>query len=245
MSQSSQGFLVAEDPASPRDHEDVWVIVRCFNEAPVVGSVITDLRGTFRNVVGVDDGSTDNSREVMTSAGARVVRHSVNLGAGAALQTGLTFALLDPGARYFVCFDADGQHGVADAVAMVERLRNEDIDVLLGSRFLGTAEGMPAGRRRLLRAARIFEALTSGLHLSDSHNGLRAFTRKFAEQVNLISNDMSYASEFVRLVARSGLRYAEHPVTIRYTAYSLAKGQRSVNSVNIAFDVWMHNLLGW
>lgn len=227
------------------DNSDVWVIVRCHNEAEVVGSVIRELRSDFPNVVGVDDASTDGSGDLMREAGARVVRHSVNLGAGAALQTGVDFALLDPGAAYLVCFDADGQHRVADAARMVERARSEDLDVLVGSRFLGTASpGMPLGRKVVLRAGRIFERATTGIALSDAHNGLRVLSRHFASTLSLTSSDMSYATELLEAVARSGARYGEHPVEIRYSAYSLRKGERSINSVNIAFDVLVRALLG-
>ena len=167
---------------SPPDphNSDVWVIVRCFNEAPVVGEVIRKLRTEFPNVAGIDDGSTDASTAEMTAAGAHVVRHAVNLGAGAALQTGLQYALLDHNARYFVCFDADGQHRVDDAAAMVDRSRAERLDILIGSRFLGSANNMPRGRRLILKAARGFERLSSGVHLTDAHNGLRVFSRAFA-----------------------------------------------------------------
>lgn len=225
-------------------NRDTWAIVRCFNEAPVAGDVVAELVRWFPNVVGVDDGSTDGSAAVLEGAGARVVRHAVNLGAGAALQTGIRFALLDPGARYFLCFDADGQHRVRDAAAMVERMRREELDVLIGSRFLGSSSGMPGLRRAVLRAGRLFERLSSGMALSDAHNGLRVFSRRFASQLDLQSCDMTYASELLRAVRSSGLPYGEHPVTIDYTRYSLSKGQRSVNSINIAVDLWVQRLFG-
>lgn len=234
----------APPPGVADRNRDTWAIVRCFNEAPVVGAVVRDLIQWFPKVVGVDDGSTDGSGEALRESGARVVRHAVNLGAGAALQTGVRFALLDRRAAYFVCFDADGQHRVPDAVAMVERLRNEHVDVLIGSRFLGSASGMPAVRRAVLQAGRIFERVSSGMALSDAHNGLRAFTRRFASQLDLQSPDMAYASELLRAIRASGLPYGEHPVTIDYTRYSLAKGQRSVNSLNIALDLWLQRLFG-
>ena len=226
-------------------HSDVWVVVRCHDEAQVVGSVVRELRSVFPNVVGVDDGSSDASGAQIRQAGARVVRHSVNLGAGAALQTGIEFALLDREARYLICFDADGQHKVSDAEAMVERARREELDLVVGSRFLGTPPiGMPPSRRLILRLGRQFERATTGIALSDAHNGLRVLSRQFASTVNLASADMSYATELLEAVARSGARYAEHPVEIRYTTYSLGKGVRSINSVNIAFDVLVRSLLG-
>lgn len=225
-------------------YADVWVVVRCFNEAPIVGAVVADLRREFRNVVGVDDGSDDDSAHLMAVAGARVVRHAVNLGPGAALETGLKFALLDLNAQHFVCFDADGQHQVADAVAMVERVRREPVDILLGSRFLGAASGITRGRRAVLRAARLFERLNSGMNLTDAHNGLRVFSRQFAEQVELSLSGMAYASELLSLVRRTGSSFAEHPVQVAYSDYSRSKGQRSINSINIATDVWLAQVLG-
>lgn len=227
----------------PAANDDVWVIVRCFNESRVVRGVIEELRQHFPNVVGVDDGSRDTSSAEMVAAGALVVRHAINLGSGAALQTGIEFALLDPDAQYFVCFDADGQHRPEDAVSMVQRLRRGEEDILIGSRFLGSSAGMPRSRRIVLKSARVFERLTSGVSLTDAHNGLRVFTRAFAERVDLQLADMAYASELLSLIKHSGMRYAEHPVTIQYTEYSMAKGQRSINSVNIAMDIWLHQFL--
>jgi hypothetical protein len=151
--------------------------------------------------------------------------------------------LRNPDTRFLVCFDADGQHRTADAAQMVERMRVDNLDVLIGSRFLGTACQMPWSRRLVLKAARIFEYVTSGVVLTDAHNGLRVFSRDFASQVDFTMADMAYASELLALIAKSGVRYAEHPVTIDYSEYSLRKGQRSINSINIAMDVWMNQML--
>jgi glycosyltransferase involved in cell wall biosynthesis len=230
-------------PLPTAGNEDVWVIVPTFNEAPVVRGVLDGLRRYFPKVVAVDDGSGDDSSAEIRAAGVRLVRHPVNLGAGAAIQTGLDFAMLDPDARLFVTFDADGQHDPADAAAMVERIRDSDLHVLIGSRFLGGAHGIKASRRALLAAARLFERTTTSVRLTDAHNGLRVFSREFARQLNLSFADFAHASEFLERIASSGLAYAEHPVAISYTEYSRAKGQRNINSVNIAVDVWMHHLL--
>ncbi|MCW2601902.1 MAG: glycosyl transferase [Pseudonocardiales bacterium] len=206
--------------------------------------VLTELRKTFSNVVAVDDGSEDGSAAEIMKAGAVLVRHAVNLGAGAAMETGLAYALAQPGATYFVTFDADGQHQVHDAAAMVALLRTGEIDVALGSRFIesGEAQGIPRSRRLLLQAGRRFESMTSGVSLTDAHCGLRAFNRAFAQQIRLKLRGMAHASELLDVLKRSGLRYREVPVTVLYTAYSMKKGQKSINSVNIAMDVWLHQL---
>lgn len=229
-------------PSTPND--DVWVIVPTFNEAPVVRSVVEALRVAFPNVVGVDDGSSDNSSAELRAGGAKLVRHPINLGAGAAYQTGVEFALRDPSAQLFVTFDADGQHRVEDAVAMVEHLRTVPTQVLIGSRFLGSAEGMTRSRRALLRAATVFERLTSGIALTDAHQGLRVFRRSFAEVLDLRAHDMAWASEFLTRISQHEATYDEFPVTVRYTEYSRSKGQRSINSVNIGVDILVNRLLG-
>jgi glycosyltransferase involved in cell wall biosynthesis len=220
------------------------VVVPVFREEAVVGRVVTQLQDSFPNVVCVDDGSRDGSAAAAAAAGARVVRHPVNLGQGAALQTGIEFALLDVGCRHVVTFDADGQHRVADAVRMVELLRTGAYDVVLGSRFLGDATGLTTGRRLLLRTAAALTRLTAGIGVTDAHNGLRALTREFATRLEITMPGMAHASEITEAVARLGARWVEVPVTIDYTDYSRAKGQRSINSVNIAFDVSVHQLFG-
>lgn len=226
-----------------RPNDDVWVIVPTYNEAKVVRAVLEGLLRHFPKVVAVDDHSSDSSAQEIAASGARLVRHAVNMGAGGALQTGIDFALLDPDARFFVTFDADGQHRVADAVAMVEHIRAHDIDILLGSRFLGTANNMKPSRRMLLKLATVFERASSGISLSDAHNGLRVFSRTFASQLNMRMADMAWASEFVSRMADSRLPYAEFPVTIDYTDYSRSKGQHSINSVNIGLDILVNRIL--
>ena len=224
-------------------NEDVWVVVPTFNEAPVVREVLLELRRYFPNVVAVDDCSSDSSAVEIRAAGVRLVSHPINMGAGGALQTGVDFALLDPDARYFVMFDADGQHRPEDAAAMIERLRRDDVDVLIGSRFLGSAVGMKRTKAALLVLARWFEYWSTGVRLTDAHNGLRAFNRTFASVLNLQMTDMAWATEFVSRVATTEARVEEFPVTVHYSEYSLAKGQRSINSVNIGMDILLDRFL--
>src|ERR1700757_4149165 len=102
-------------------YPDVWIVVPAFNEAAVIGEVIADVRSAFENVVCVDDGSTDGTGELARRAGAHLVRHPINLGQGAAIQTGVEYARSQPGAQVFATFDADGQHRVADVTAMIDR----------------------------------------------------------------------------------------------------------------------------
>lgn len=215
---------------------DTWVVVPLYCEASVIGDVVAGLRESFDHVVCVDDGSTDDSAAVARAAGAVVVRHAVNLGQGAALQTGLAYALRDPRTRSVVTFDADGQHRVVDAAAMVTRLHHEDLDVVFGSRFLDRRTELDRLRRLVLRAAVVYTNRTTGLRLTDAHNGLRVLSRLGAQTLRIRHNRMAHASEIVHQVGHSDLRWAEHPVHVLYTDYSRSKGQSLLNSINILVE---------
>jgi glycosyltransferase involved in cell wall biosynthesis len=217
---------------------DTWVVVPLYNEASVITDVVLDVRAAFPQVVCVDDGSSDGSAVAARKGGAVVVQHPVNLGQGAALQTGISYALRDPEMRYVVTFDADGQHRVEDAVAMVEELRAGTADVVFGSRFLDARTKPSKAKRMLLRAAVAYTNMTTKMRLTDAHNGLRAMNRTVAERLDIRQNRMAHASEIVEQIGSAGFRYTEHPVHIIYTDYSRSKGQSMLNSVNILTEMF-------
>lgn len=218
---------------------DTWLIVPLYNEGTVVRAVIEQARETFPNIVCVDDGSSDHSVAEALAGGAVVLKHPINLGQGAALQTGLDFAVAQPGAEYFVTFDSDGQHQTSDALRMVERLRNEPLDIVVGSRFLDGRTKPGLLKKIVLRAAVLFERISTGVKLTDAHNGLRALNRTAATGIRIRQNRMAHASEIVAQMGRLRLRYAEEPVHIIYTDYSRAKGQSLWNSVNILSELFI------
>lgn len=220
-------------------NDDVWLVIPLFNEGEVIGDVVTEAIATFPNIVCVDDGSSDDSGAIARAAGARVVKHPINLGQGAALQTGFDYVLTDPLARFAVTFDSDGQHRVEDAVAMVERMRKGDLDVVLGSRFLDDRTKPGALKRVVLKMAVVFTNMTSGVRLTDAHNGLRVFSTDALRRIRIRQNRMAHASEIVSLIGKADLRYEEMPVLIVYTDYSRGKGQSIWNSVNILVDLIM------
>lgn len=230
-------------PESLMEHsshnDDTWLIIPLFNEAAVVRDVIADARATFANIVCVDDGSSDDSVAEALAGGAVVLRHPINLGQGAALQTGIEFAREQLGAAYFVTFDSDGQHQVADALAMVRRLREEPYDIIVGSRFLDDRTNASRLKKAVLKLAVLFERMSTGVRLTDAHNGLRAFNQHAARTLQIRQNRMAHASEIVAQIGEYDLRYAEHPVHIVYTEYSRAKGQSLWNSVNILSELFI------
>ena len=226
---------------APTTNDDVWLVIPVYNEAQVIREVATHARATFPNIVCVDDGSSDESVAEIRAAGVSLVRHPVNLGQGAAIQTGVEYARAQPGARYFVTFDADGQHQVDDVSTMIARLRTEPIDIIVGTRFAdGRSESVPPLRRAALRTIVFLSPRTRRLGLTDAHNGLRAFNKTVADQLDLLMSGMSHASEFVALIDHHHWRVAEQPVTILYTEYSRGKGQSLINGVNIVADGLFH-----
>lgn len=223
----------------PEAREGTFVVIPAFNEAAAIGQVARGVAEVYPNVVVVDDGSLDDTQAAARQSAKYVLRHALNRGQGAAIQTGIEFAL-KAGAKYIVTFDADGQHRVEDIAALVTPIWRGECDIALGSRFLGEAEGLSSGRRITLKLGVLFTRVTSGVKLTDTHNGLRAFSRAAAELIEIKLDGMAHASELIDLIVRSGLRYKEVPVTIRYTAYSTAKGQSSRGAIRVA----LHYLVG-
>jgi glycosyltransferase involved in cell wall biosynthesis len=227
----------------PIQAEKLAIVIPAFNESEVIGDVVVGCRGHFRQVmvVVVDDCSEDDTAGCARRAGGVVVRHPVNLGQGAALQTGLRYAL-DHGAETIVTFDADGQHRVSDLDVLIGTQQTTGADVVQGSRFLGSAEAIPLLRRLVLRIAVAFTRVTSGTQVTDAHNGLRLLTRRAAQQIRIRQNRMAHASELVEQFRVLKLKVVEAPVTIVYTEYSLRKGQRLSNAFNILADLLVAKL---
>lgn len=214
-----------------------WVVIPMYNESTMIESVVRDVRTAFPHVVCVDDGSGDGSAEAARAGGAVVVEHPINMGQGAALQTGFAYALSDPLMTEVVTFDADGQHQVADAVEMVEKLRRDEVKVVIGSRFLDDRTQMARLRRAILKTAAAYTRMTTGMALTDAHNGLRVIDRSLLASIHLSQNRMAHASELIDQIGRAEVAWAEHPTHVIYSEYSKAKGQSLLNSVNILFEL--------
>lgn len=229
---------MTETPSAraPAGERRVFVVVPAFNEAGKIRDVVRSLIADSREIVVVDDGSADDTAGQLHGLPVHVLRHAINRGQGAALQTGITYALRQ-GAAAVVTFDSDGQHDAADIDRIVEPVLNGDCDVALGSRFLGRAINIPSGRRLVLRAGVLFTRLLSGIKVTDVHNGLRAFSRQAALQLDISMDRMAHASEILDQIRARDWRFREVGVTVLYSEYSLAKGQRSSNAIRIAIQM--------
>ncbi len=223
--------------------EQAWIIIPCYNEQEVLRDTVSRAVETGLEVVVVDDASTPPAAELLGDLPVHLIRHPLNLGQGAALQTGMDYAC-SQGAPAALHFDADGQHRVEDIGLFLAALA-EGADVVLGSRFLrpDDSAGIPWRKRLLLQCARVVNLLFTGLWLTDAHNGFRALNRRALQLINLRENRMAHASEILQQIRGHHLRVIEVPTVIDYSAYSQAKGQRLSNSLNILLDLLMRKFL--
>lgn len=222
---------------------EVFVVIPAFDENAVLRATVSRLLSFGYSIVVVDDGSVIPAADRLTALNVYCLRHVVNLGQGAALQTGSAFALRR-GAAVIVHFDADGQHNPALIERLIGPILQGKADVVLGSRFLDPHDRrlVPRRKRILLRIGALVSWAFTGIRLTDTHNGFRALSRKAAAKIELREAGFAHATEILDLLRRAGLSYIEIPATIEYTAYSQAKGQSMFNSFNIVIDLMLRKM---
>ena len=224
------------------DTRSIFVIIPCYNEATVIRKTVEEVLEKGYRVVIVDDCSKDNSKKQLRGLPVYYLRHRVNMGQGAALQTGIDFAKRK-GATYFVTFDADGQHDSNDIPGMIEFLEKENADIVFGSRFLpGSKTNVSRSRSFALNLGRYINYFVSGIMLSDSFNGLRLFSKKTADKIRITENRMAHPVEFLMLTASKKLKYAEYPVSIHYSEYSKGKGLKNRDGIKILVEMFLYKI---
>lgn len=222
---------------------NTYIIIPGYNEGKIISKVITELiNAGYKNVVVIDDGSKDKTGDYALKSGAIVLTHIINRGQGAALKTGNAYAL-ENGAEIIVHFDADGQMQTKDIKKMITPLINNRADITMGSRFLGIAENIDIGKKIMLKIARVVVFVLYGLWLTDSQNGFRAMNRNAAEKIEITSNRMEHAGEILGEIKKRNLKYKEIPVHIKYTAYSMEKGQHWTRSFSLGTRMIIRKLL--
>jgi len=220
--------------------KEVGIIIPMFNEELIIIEVLKELKQVRPNdtIIIVDDGSSDNSYDVVKKqiSDVYLLKHSVNLGQGAALQTGIDFAK-KLNIDYLITFDSDGQHSPMDIQPFIDKAKEGDFGIILGSRFLGEAVNMSKFKHYFLKVSIYFTWLTSGIRLTDSHNGFRLINLRKHSNFEMTHNGMSHASEIIDLIHINKMSYIEMPCKIIYSDYSKLKGQSMFNSINIVLDV--------
>lgn len=213
------------------------IIIPAFNEAPVIKETLKNLRSTLKRdkvdaeIMVVDDGSSDRTGQVSKPYVDYLLTHAHNCGLGASLATGLEFAKRG-GYDYCVTFDSDGQHDAGDISKTLSKLES-GYDVVIGSRFIGTHSGMPYVRRIILFFGNFITFMFFGVWTTDSQSGFRGLSKRAVQNIQIKSNRMEVSSEFFGEIHRLSLKMCEIPIHIRYTNYSLSKGQKNTASMGI------------
>jgi glycosyltransferase involved in cell wall biosynthesis len=221
------------------DKKKVCVIVPFYNEEQVINKVISELISHKYEVLAVDDGSNDRSYQNIKDLNCTIIRHPQNFGQGAALQTGMSFAKLNPNLDLFVTFDSDGQHQAANIEDVLSPLKRDEADIVFGTRFQDDQTKFTFLKRIILKLAVKYTQLSTGVTITDTHNGFRALNRIAIDKIQLTFPGMTHASEFVGKAGENNLRIKEVPVHVLYTKYSKRKGQSLWNAINILTDLFL------
>ncbi|NUM58620.1 MAG: glycosyltransferase family 2 protein [Bdellovibrionaceae bacterium] len=222
------------------------IVIPSFNEGLRVTKTILDLSQVLQEVsqefrfelVVVDDCSSEPVNVTQQGIGfpIYILRHTINLGQGAALETGFAFCRKNLKPDYVATVDADGQHNAKDIIRFLRHLEKENLDILFATRFKKSPH-IPWMRKVILKMASRFELFITGLNLSDAHNGFRVFNYKCLEQLKLTQNRMAHATEIKQIVASKKLNYAELENSITYSQESLQKGQSNLGALLILKDL--------
>jgi len=214
-------------------------VIPAWNEAKNITKVIGDVKPLVNEVVVIDDCSQDDTAALAKAAGATVLRHPINRGQGASLQTGNDYALKN-GADIIIHFDADDQFLAAEIKEMVAPIINGQADIVFGSRFLGKNSNFPFAKKYLIMPlAKIFTRLFLGIKLSDPQNGFRALSHQAAEAIRIDNREMAHASEIQAKAFEQKFRISEVPITVIYHDF----GQKLSGGFKVAKDLLIHRII--
>jgi len=220
--------------------DNVYIVIPAKDEAGRIGGVLHQiLDNGYSNIVVVNDGSKDKTADVSKSFGVTVLDHLINLGAGAATQTGIEYAIAR-NAEIIVTIDADHQHMPYDIDRLVEALHKKQADIVIGSRFLNKDNCIPSTRILYNKIANIITYLVTGILVTDSQSGMKAFTARFAEKSKLNFNGFEFSVEMIRNIKVSNARFEEVPIKVIYTKDTLSKGQNLLTGIKMLRKIlWM------
>ncbi len=213
------------------------VVLPAYNEADVISRTVSGLKSAVdADILVVDDGSGDGTGDAALAAGARVVRHQVNLGLGAALETGFEAARRG-GYERLVTFDSDGQHNPEDALKLLGEL--DSCDIVVGVRKV-MFDRMPLTKRVGNAVLNLLTTFIFGVSSSDSQSGLRALNRKAFQAIRLRARGYECSSEILYEASRAGLIIREVPVEVIYTEHSMRKGTGVSDGLRIFWRMMLH-----
>ena len=217
----------------------IFCVIPAYNEKETISEVIDKVKPLVSEVVVVDDGSSDETKELAKAQGVKVLSHFINRGQGAGLETGNQYALKE-GADIIVHFDADGQFLAEEIEDMVLPIINGEADIVFGSRFLGKKSNMPPFKKYvIIPFAHLVNKIFTGSNLTDPQNGFRALSRKVAEKIKIEQDGMAHNTEIISKAFASGLKIKEIPVTVIYHNF----GQKFSGGIKIIKDLILARLI--
>lgn len=220
--------------------DDVYIIIPAKDEGTRIGKVISKVQDEgFHNIIVVNDGSSDDTKVVAANLGATVLTHYVCLGAGAATQTGMDYAVRQ-NAKIVVTIDGDDQHCPTDIKALVQKMRMDKLDVVIGSRFLNKENEVPFIRIIFNKIGNIFTGLLTGLFVTDSQSGFKAMHARFVKKSKINLNGYEFCTEIINLIQLNKASFAEVPIKVTYTKESREKGQSFLNGVKMVGTLIKH-----
>ncbi len=215
----------------------------------MIAEVVDAVKPYVDEIVVVDDGSVESvetqdfasNDKTQNLASLRVVvlRHIINRGQGAALQTGTRYAL-ESGADIIVHFDADGQFAAEEIGDVVKPIIKGEADVVFGSRFLSRQSDIPWFKKNIIiPLARLFNKIFLGVNLTDPQSGFRALSRDAARRINIEQDRMSHCSEILYKASSGGFKIKETPITVIYHDF----GQRFSGGMKIIKELFLGRLI--
>lgn len=219
--------------------QKIFIVIPVYNEESVIRDVVKEIqKAGYKNIIIVNDGSTDETSSVVKTTSAILLEHMINRGKGAAVKTGADAA------KYFkadivITMDGDGQHNPSNIKEMIDLIK-KGYDVVLGSRLL-KPDGMPYYKRLYNHIGNFFTWLIYGMFVSDSQSGLRAYSKNALAKIDTRTDRYEYDSEVIREIHRNKLRHIEFPIDVRYTEYSTQKKakQNIVNGIKTLFRMFI------
>ena len=218
--------------------DNIYILIPVYNEEKQIKNVISELSKVFKNIVAVNDGSSDDSQEILESLNVTVLKHSINLGQGAAVSTGFKYIQNLKNAEAVITFDADGQHSIEDAQAFAKEILLCDEEIIFGSRFIKNKENIPFIKKIALSIVVIFTNKLSRINLSDAHNGLKAIKKDSLKKIDITIDGFGFESEIIHQASKKEISYKEMPTNTIYTSYSKNKGQKLANGLIILEDLF-------
>jgi len=220
------------------DFQELFIVLPAYNEAPRIELCLEKIiKLGFKNIIVVNDASSDTTAKIANSYDeVLLLSHLINLGPGAATQTGIEYALMQ-NAKYIATIDADDQHDPKDLVHLYEKIKSENLDLLVGSRFLNK-NSIPKLRIIYNKIGNFISFLLTQKLLSDSQSGIKILSADLARKIAIELNGFEFCMEIISTARKLGAKIDESPVSVTYSEETTRKGQNLASGLSMLSRVF-------